>query len=98
HLRQIINDLLDLSKIEAGKMELRESAVSLPALISDSVRLVRGRATAARVRLRVDSRDTTPELRGDERLLKQILLNLLANAVTFTPQGGRVTVGCKLAD
>ena len=94
HLKQIINDLLDLSKIEAGRMELRETAVSLPALIADCVRLVRGRAAAARVRLRTETRDP-PELRGDQRLLKQILLNLLANAVTFTPQGGRVTVGAR---
>jgi len=95
HLKQIINDLLDLSKIEAGKMELRETAVSLPALIADCVRLVRGRAAAARVRLRVETRDTSAELRGDQRLLKQILLNLLSNAVTFTPQGGTVTIGAR---
>jgi two-component system cell cycle sensor histidine kinase PleC len=98
HLRQIINDLLDLSKIEAGKMELRETAVSLPALIADCVRLVRGRAASARVRLRVETRDTVPELRGDQRLLKQILLNLLSNAVTFTPQRGTVTVGVRTGD
>jgi two-component system, cell cycle sensor histidine kinase PleC len=95
HLKQIINDVLDLSKIEAGRMELRETAVSLPALIADCVRLVRGRAATARVRLRVENRDTSSELRGDQRLLKQILLNLLSNAVTFTPQSGTVTVGAR---
>jgi two-component system cell cycle sensor histidine kinase PleC len=98
HLKQIINDLLDLSKIEAGKMELRETAVSLPALISDCVRLVRGRAATARVRLRVEARDSLPELRGDQRLLKQILLNLLSNAVTFTPQRGTVTIGARTGE
>jgi signal transduction histidine kinase len=72
HLLALINDVLDLSKLEAGKLELRESIVYFPALVEDCLTLVRGRA--------------------DARVVKQLLLNFLSNAVKFTSEGGRVTV------
>jgi len=95
HLLQIINDLLDLSKLDAGKQELHESEVRLPPVIEDCVRLVRERATSSGVEIRVGLPDDLPGLRADERLLKQMLLNLLTNAIKFTPYGGQITVGAR---
>jgi two-component system cell cycle sensor histidine kinase PleC len=92
HLLQIINDLLDLSKLEAGKQELHEEVLALPGLVEDSLRLVRERAASSGIELRVELAGDLPGLRADERMLKQILINLLTNAVKFTPRGGRVTV------
>ena len=91
HLLDLINDVLDLSKIDAGKMELRESAFSVRDVVDDSVLLVRDKADGlVDIRLLVD-RDC--EIRADKRLIKQILLNLLSNAIKFTPRGGAITVG-----
>jgi two-component system, cell cycle sensor histidine kinase PleC len=98
HLLQIINDLLDLSKLEAGKVELHEEALSLPRTVEDCLRLVRGRASGAGVALAVAVPETLPALRADARLLKQILINLLSNAVKFTPARGRVSVTARLAE
>ena len=91
HLLDLINDVLDLSKIDAGKMELRESVFSLRDLVDDSVLLVRDKAGG-----RVDIRlliDKDREVQADKRLIKQILLNLLSNAIKFTPEDGAITVG-----
>ncbi len=96
HLLALINDVLDLAKLEAGKLELHESVIALPALIADCLTLVRGRADAGRVRLRSDPAPTLPQLRADARAVKQVLLNFLSNAVKFTHQGGAVTVGAAL--
>jgi signal transduction histidine kinase len=92
HLLEIINDILDLSKIEAGKIELREESVAVGGVVAACIRLVDERARDNGVRLSVDLAEGLPSLRADGRLLKQILLNLLSNAVKFTPQGGSVTV------
>ncbi len=92
HLLQIINDLLDLSKLDAGKLELHESEVSVPRLLEDGIRLVRERAISAGVAIDVELAADFPTLHADERLLKQILINLLTNAVKFTRRGGRITV------
>jgi PAS domain S-box-containing protein len=92
HLLQIINDILDLSKLEAGRVELRESAVSLAQLAEGCVTLVRDRAADAGIALAVDIVPDLPPLRADERALKQILINLLSNAVKFTPAGGRISI------
>ena len=91
HLLDLINDVLDLSKIDAGKMELRESVFSVRDLVDDSVLLVRDKAGG-----RVDIRlliDGDREVQADKRLIKQILLNLLSNAIKFTPEDGAITVG-----
>jgi len=97
HLLSIISDILDLSKIEAGRRDLTESAIDLHEAAESSLRLVRGRAENGGVRLvnGVD-RGAMPRLLADERAVKQILLNLLSNAVKFTPEGGRVAVGAEL--
>jgi len=92
HLLEIINDILDLSKIEAGKHELLEETVELPAVVKSCLMLLGERARGADVRLEQHVPDDLPALRADPRKIKQILLNLLANAVKFTPTGGTVTV------
>ncbi len=91
HLLDLINDVLDLSKIQAGKVELREEAVNLSALLLDSIALTRERALKNGVSLVFDKQAGGPVVFADRRLLKQILLNLLSNAVKFTPAGGSVT-------
>jgi PAS domain S-box-containing protein len=97
HLLKIINDILDLSKIEAGRFELRDDAVSSADLVGRCIRLIRGRAAAAGIELEVDVPPHTPRLRADERAFMQVLINLLSNAVKFTPEGGRVAVRAALA-
>ena len=92
HLLDLINDILDLSKIDAGKVELREENIVVAALIADSASLVRERAQKSGVGLEILPGADLPLLIADKRLLKQILLNLLSNAIKFTPAGGRVTV------
>ena len=87
-LLNIINDVLDLAKLEAGRVELRETAFSLPVAIRESARLVRDRAREGGLRLDLLLDDSEPHLLGDERLIKQVVLNLLSNAVKFTEQGG----------
>jgi signal transduction histidine kinase len=91
HLLSLINDILDLSKIEAGKFELRDDLVDLHDLARDAARLVAPKADGAGVDLRIDTHAGTT-LHGDERALKQCLVNLLTNAVKFTPKGGEVRV------
>jgi PAS domain S-box-containing protein len=97
HLLRIINDLLDLSKVESGKQELHETEIGLAELIAASIRLVQPRATAAGLTLAVEVPDGLPQLRADARLLKQLLINLLSNAVKFTPKGS-VSVRAGLHD
>jgi signal transduction histidine kinase len=92
HLLNLINDLLDLSKIEAGKLELHEAWIDIPATVETCLRFVKERALNHGVELATELIGTLPPLWADERAMKQILLNLLSNAVKFTPQGGRVTV------
>jgi PAS domain S-box-containing protein len=92
HLLNIINDILDLSRIEAGKLKLFETAVDLGAAAQATARLVTDRAADSGVRVSADIEPNLPTLLGDERLVKQILINLLANAVKFTPRGGSVVV------
>jgi signal transduction histidine kinase len=92
HLLQIINDILDLSKVEAGKIELDERAIDLHALVTASLRLISERAGEAGVRVTNEVPADLPRLFADERLLKQILINLLSNSVKFTPSGGTVKV------
>src|SRR5215472_1494453 len=90
HLLSLINDILDLSKIEAGHMELSLAEFDLPAAVDNALTLVRERATRRGVRLGVEVDDRLGLFYADERKFKQILLNLLSNAVKFTPEGGTV--------
>jgi PAS domain S-box-containing protein len=98
HLLEVINDILDLSKIESGQLELRERPVDVGRAMGSTVRLLRDRAEAAGVVLTVTVADDLPALLVDERALRQILLNLLSNAVKFTPAGGTVAVRAEVAD
>jgi signal transduction histidine kinase len=93
HLLSLINDLLDLSKAEADKLELRETYVDIAAVISHSLRMITSRANAAGVDVASDLPKDLPLLWADERRLTQIILNLLTNAVKFTPRGGRARIG-----
>jgi len=92
HLLALINDILDLSKIEAGKLELRASRVHLPTVIQNALVLVQERAAHRGVELLAELDPALDEIEADERKLKQVLINLLANAVKFTEAGGKVTV------
>ncbi|HEU4922404.1 MAG TPA: GAF domain-containing protein, partial [Burkholderiales bacterium] len=92
HLLSLINDILDLSKIEAGRMELELSSFHLPTAISNAVTLIRERALRHGIALGVEIDPRLGDFQADERKVKQILLNLLSNAVKFTPDGGRVDV------
>jgi len=96
HLRALVNDVLDLAKIEAGRMALEESAVELAALLRESLDLVRAQAERGRVALALDCPAAPPPLRADGRRLKQALLNLLSNAVKFTPAGGEVRLRARI--
>ena len=91
HLLSLINDILDMSKIEAGKMNLNTEAMQMNDMISQVIRIVRGRAEENRLRLVYDE-NILPEIEADPRAVKQILLNLATNAIKFTPEGGVVTV------
>ena len=92
HLLALINDILDMSKIEAGKMTLRLEPVMMEDVAEDVTRLMRNRAEAAGLTLTVALPDHLPEVEADYRAVKQILINLLSNAVKFTPRGGAVTL------
>jgi PAS domain S-box-containing protein len=98
HLLSLINDILDLSKIEAGRMELDVTTFDLPQAIDDAVALMRERAGQRGIVLQADVAEAMREIRGDERKIKQVLLNLLSNAIKFTPLDGRVDVRAMQTD
>lgn len=98
HLLSLINDLLDLSKIEAGKMELDFEAVSLTGLIQETVAMMQPQANRERIIIRTSLSPEVREIVADARSLKQILLNLLSNAIKFTAAGGQVIVSTGLED
>ncbi len=97
HLLSLINDILDLSKIEAGRMELDVGAFDAASAISNAMTLVRERAQRHGIALGLEVDPQIGEIRADERKFKQILLNLLTNAVKFTPDGGKIGVHAQLA-
>jgi len=96
HLLSLINDILDLSKIEAGRMELEATDFDLPSAIDNALILVRERAARRGITLGHTIDERLGMLRGDERKVKQVLLNLLSNALKFTPEGGRIDVSARL--
>ncbi len=96
HLLALINDILDLSKLEAGKVEMEETRVFAPLVIDQMIHLVRERAVEGSVTLRESVPDDIPMLLTDERMFKQMVLNLLSNAVKFTPEGGEVLVSAEV--
>jgi CheY-like chemotaxis protein/anti-sigma regulatory factor (Ser/Thr protein kinase) len=92
HLLELLNEILDLSKVEAGKMELEYSSFELRSLLMDAASMLRERAAAQSVDLRVEVHDGIGMVESDELRLKQVVLNLMTNAVKFTPDGGSVVV------
>jgi signal transduction histidine kinase len=92
HLLSLINDILDLSKIEAGRMELELTDFHLPTALDNALTLVRERAGRRNIALHTSIDQRLGELRGDERKIRQVVLNLLSNAIKFTPEGGRIEV------
>lgn len=93
HLLGLINNILDLSKVESGLDELHEEALDVAGIVDAVRKFVQERADTSGVKLVADVPDDLPRLHADERKLKQILVNLLSNAVKFTPAGGSVTIG-----
>ncbi len=91
HLLELINDILDLSKIEAGRMTLEKQPTDLATVIEESLRLVSGRAEIASVKV-LNEASALPHIEADKRAIKQVLLNLLSNAIKFTPAGGIIRV------
>ena len=98
HLLNLINDILDLAKVEAGRMELQPTTFALPELLDNAMSMVRERATRQGVSLTTETDPSVGLMEGDERKVKQILFNLLSNAVKFTPGGGRVTLAATAGD
>ncbi|TVQ10409.1 MAG: PAS domain S-box protein [Leptolyngbya sp. DLM2.Bin27] len=92
HLLSLINDVLDVAKIESGQLELDYAAVNVCLLCNSSLTLVKQQAHKKRLHIETHVSKSLPEIYGDERRLRQMLVNLLSNAVKFTPEGGRITV------
>ncbi|WP_242046404.1 ATP-binding response regulator, partial [Calothrix anomala] len=92
HLLELINDILDLSKIEAGQLELHYTKVAINPLCQASLAFIKQQAFQKRIQLEVNIQPHLPELMVDERRIRQVLINLLNNAVKFTPEGGRITL------
>jgi signal transduction histidine kinase len=96
HLLSLINDILDLSKVEAGRMELDVTTFHFPSAIDNAMALIKERAGRHGIALECNVDATLGEFRGDERKFKQIMLNLLSNAIKFTPDGGRIAVSARV--
>jgi signal transduction histidine kinase len=92
HLLSLINDILDLSKIEAGRMELELTDFNLPATLDNALTLVRERAGRRGIALGLTVDERLEQIHADERKVRQVVLNLLSNAIKFTPEGGRIEV------
>jgi two-component system cell cycle sensor histidine kinase PleC len=97
HLLSLINDVLDMAKIEAGKVTLYYERVSLKEIVTDAALLMRGKIEEAGLKLIIDAPDL-PDIEADQRGLKQVMLNLISNAVKFTPEGGDIVVAVSQQD
>ena len=98
HLLSLISDILDISRLEAGKAELHEESVDVPTLVSDCLRMIEHQAEAGGLTLETELPRDLPRVLADERRLKQVLLNLLSNAIKFTQRGGRLAVQVHVSD
>ncbi|HSH88069.1 MAG TPA: response regulator [Methylophilus sp.] len=96
HLLSLINDVLDLSKIEAGRMELEGEVIDIQGLLQNSLSIIKEKASAQRIKLQADLSESLDRAWLDARKVKQIVYNLLSNAVKFTPEGGQVTLQASL--
>jgi two-component system, cell cycle sensor histidine kinase PleC len=94
YLLEVINDILDMSKIEAGRMKLDMEPLDLSKTLAESLRVVSGRADNKKLVLDADIEGAVPVV-ADRRAIKQVIINLLSNAVKFTPDGGKITVRCR---
>lgn len=92
HLLTLINEILDLSRVEAGRYELKEEPVALPAVVEECVQLLTMRAQKRSIVMESLIEDSLPRVWADERAIRQVVLNLLTNAIKFTPQGGSITI------
>ena len=98
HLLSLINDILDLSKIEAGRMELELTDFHLPTALDSALTLVRERAGRRGIALHMNVDNRLGQIQADERKVRQVVLNLLSNAIKFTPEGGQIEVGAAPKD
>ena len=96
HLLSLINDILDMAKIEAGKLTLHYDQIGLREVCEDAIRLMRGKIAEAGLNLHLEVPADLPEIEADHRGLKQVLLNLVSNAVKFTPEGGSIVITISL--
>src|SRR5258708_18678403 len=95
NLLQISNDSLDVSKIEAGMATLHETSVDFAAIVGSCCRLVAPRGATQAINLTLDMATDLPKISADERMLKQVMLNLLSNALKFTPAGGALEIAAR---
>ncbi len=95
HLLELINDILDVSAIEAGKVDLHETVIDVAELVSNTCHLIEPRILRKNIRLMTEIPDGLPHIRADARRFRQILLNLLSNAVKFTPEGGKIVLSAE---
>lgn len=98
HLLDMINDILDISRIEAGKLDLEREPISVAEVVVQAMQMIEDQARTAGVRIETAIRSDLPQFAGDRRAMTQVLLNLLSNAVKFTPRGGVVSVRVGLSD
>jgi two-component system cell cycle sensor histidine kinase PleC len=98
HLLEFINDILELSRAEAGRLTLVESAFEIPAVLLAALEMVRKDANDAGIELEAEIERGLPKFLCDERRIRQVAINLLSNAVKFTPEGGRIAVRADLDD
>jgi signal transduction histidine kinase len=98
HLVSLINDVLDMSRLDAGQTELHEEEFDIGLLITESMRMVKGQAAKGRINLSTDVAPGLPLVLADKRRIKQVLINIVTNALKFTPANGRVRVQAAMAD
>src|SRR5712691_11357524 len=98
HLLSLINDILDLSKVEAGRMELELDDVSIPDALRSGLTMQGERAIRGGITIELACDPDEIVVRADERKLRQVVYNLLSNAVTFTPSGGHIDVSARVTD
>jgi signal transduction histidine kinase len=98
HLLKLINEILDLTKLEAKQFELHEEELDIASVVASAIHVMESHAEAARVRLVQVVEPHLPMIRADDRRLRQILFNLLSNALKFTPEGGRVQVAARITE
>lgn len=98
HLLQIINDILDMTKVEAGTYRLNEDVCDIAKIVADAIGMVHNQAIQHEVNVRIEVPDDLPLLFADARCIRQILVNVVSNAVKFTPKGGDVAVSARLSD